>query len=211
MIQILKNKLISIVGLPVLILVFAQSVAAQETKQGVFTGTSWSEFPGGAEAACADRGGDSMDIDKDNDGLIEICYLEDLNTIRNNSRGEGTEDQGCPGGGCNGFELVRDLDFTTTQSYINAMMNQRTWTVEGFDNNNDSNTGWLPIGENFRAIFEGNGYSISNLQINRDGSDSIGLFNRNRGTIRNLGFRNRSKREKQCWWSMPLQLPRVNY
>ncbi len=140
------------------------------------------------------------DIDDDDDGLIDIYFLEDLNAIRDNLAGQGTEQQGCPSSGCNGYELRRDLDFATTSSYVNVAMNRQRWTVDDFDDNSD--TGWMPIGSInsldcsltqsrcFGGIFEGNGFSISNLQINRDSTSEIGLFVGNSGTIRNFGLRN---------------------
>ena len=62
-----------------------------------------------------------VDIDKNNNGLIEICDLEGLNEIRNNPSGTGTEQQGCPSTGCRGFELTRDLDFNSTSSYVSGI------------------------------------------------------------------------------------------
>jgi uncharacterized protein (TIGR02145 family) len=41
--------------------------------------------------------------------------------------------------------------------------------------------GWLPIGsqtKNFKGAYDGNGYNISNLTINRPSSDMVGLFGR---------------------------------
>ena len=80
------------------------------------------------------------DIDDDDNGLIDIYYLEDLNNVRYQSDGSGytTEDAakitlGCPTEGCDGYELRRDLDFATTQSYINAETNKATWTVDDFN------------------------------------------------------------------------------
>ena len=142
------------------------------------------------EAACADS-----DIDNDDDGLIEICHLEDLNAIRNNLTGQGTAEQGCPTTPtirCRGYELVRDLDFTTTQSYVSSIINN-AWVLSDSDFMGTAKPGWAPIGGTFSATFEGNGYSISNLHINRDGNntDDVGLFAQNSsvGIIRNLGLR----------------------
>ena len=53
-----------------------------------------------------------------------------------------------------GYELMNDIDLT------------------GYPN-------WQPIGSSdgpFKAIFEGNGYTISNLTINRGSSSDVGLF-----------------------------------
>ena len=124
----------------------------------------------------------AMDIDKNNNGLIEICDLEGLNEIRNNLTGSGTMQQGCPTGGCRGFELTKSLNFTDDASY-RTTANRVIYTVANYDDDDD--TGWEPIGtsaDNFRTTFEGNGHTISNLMINRDGSansddrNNIGLF-----------------------------------
>ena len=118
-------------------------------------------------------------VDKDNDGLIEIETLEDLDAIRHQRVGSDRDPNitGCPDGQCNGYELVRDLDFMDDESY-SSTPNKVVWTT---------GEGWQPIGT-FNSIFEGNGYSISNLRINRDTTNNVGLFARNTGTIRNLGL-----------------------
>ena len=120
----------------------------------------------------------AFDVDKDNDGLIEICDLEGLNEIRYRLDGSGykasddaiTISKGCAFGGCKGFELMRSLDFTVNDSY-RTMANVAIWTTD---------EGWEPIANSlntpFGAIFEGNGHTISNLMINRSGSAGIGLF-----------------------------------
>ena len=148
-------------------LVFVQSAAAQTT----FTGDSWSEFPGGAKAVCADD-----DIDNDNDGLIEMCHLEDVFNMRHQNEGTG-----CPDDVCNGYELVRDLDFQDDDSYISTS-NKVTWTT---------GEGWSNMGD-FAGILEGNGHSISNLFQNRarGSDDELGFINRlnTSGQIRNLNF-----------------------
>ncbi len=134
--------------------------------------------------------------DKDGDGLIEIETLEDLHAIRYQPDGSGYRASstaskittGCPDNGCEGYELVRDLDFLDEASY-SSLPNRATWT---------SGVGWQPIGtitnndcsdsasNCFSSIFEGNGYSIANLRINRGTINEVGLFAVNTGTIRNL-------------------------
>ena len=143
------------------------------------------------------------DIDDDDDNLIDIYYLEDLDRVRHQTDGTGYKESdsadeitaGCPVGGCNGYELRRDLDFEADDSYINVA-NKGEWTVDDFDDANDA--GWSPIGtitsrdctntasRCFSSIFEGNGKRISNLDINRDSAPFVGLFLGNRGSIRNI-------------------------
>ena len=117
------------------------------------------------------------DIDRDNDGLIEICDLEGLNAIRYQLDGSGYKASrsatkitaGCAGGGCKGYELNKDLDFDSDASYSNVA-NKARWTT---------GLGWQPIGRtwnSFRGTFEGNGYTISNLTVNRLTFNDIGLF-----------------------------------
>ena len=119
-----------------------------------------------------------MDVDKDNDGLIEICDLEGLFEIRHQLDGSGYRlsadanpvTMGCPSTSCTGFELTKSLDFMDDDSYRSGRINP-AWTTSG--------QGWQPIGSDsdvpFLATFDGNGYTISNLMINRS-TDRIGLF-----------------------------------
>ena len=59
-----------------------------------------------------------------------------------------------------------------------------------------SGSGWNPIGNSnnsanhFKGTFDGNGYVISNLYINRGGQNNIGLFGAAEGCIKNLGVEN---------------------
>ena len=141
-----------------------------------------------------------IDYDVDDDGLIEVRYLEQLDVIRHDLAGTGKpknlsrvahhrsafpwpeSGMGCPGGVCEGYELMRDLNFRDRDSYASGTVNSR-WT---------DGVGWLPIGlgeRRFGAKFNGNGYAIRNLYINRPGdtktdpvglneTDSTGLFGR---------------------------------
>ena len=125
--------------------------------------------------------------DTDGDGLIEIEYLEQLDAIRYDLDGDGRSDDGryaaafptmdaeqvCESE-CSGYELARLLDFGDSASYASGSVNTK-WT---------SGDGWLPIGNfdshAFNAIFDGNGYAISNLYINRttqfNNPVAVGLF-----------------------------------
>ena len=129
----------------------------------------------------------TIDIDQDGDGLIEICDLEGLNAIRYQLDGSGYNTShstrtkitaGCPEDGCKGYELRENLDFNDDASY-SSIANKVTWT---------RGKGWLPI-NHFKAIFEGNGHTISNLMINRPNTDYVGLFSYiERGTINKVGL-----------------------
>ena len=118
-----------------------------------------------------------LDVDMDDDSLIEIHFLEQLDAIRYALDGSGyiadamatTNTLGCPSGGCSGYELVRDLDFMNDDSYSSAV-SRIIWTI---------GEGWQPIGDSsnpFTGQFEGNGFTISNLTINRGRTNGVGLF-----------------------------------
>ena len=118
----------------------------------------------------------SKDVDRDDDGLIEIDDLETLNAIRNQLDGSHLQlsglaptSVGCALSGCKGYELTRDLDFDDDDSY-SSPANRIIWTT---------GAGWQPIGDSsnvFTGKFEGNGFTISNLKIDRSDADNVGLF-----------------------------------
>ena len=146
----------------------------------------------------------SVDYDSDDDGLIEISSLAQLNAVRYDLDGNGAvtddastttideageyaaafpnseADMGCPDTGCEGYELTAGLDFDE----------------DGDGTRNDTyntGSGWDPIGDDtdtFSATFEGNGYTITNLFMNRafPDADYAGLFGGSSGTVRNLGL-----------------------
>ena len=133
----------------------------------------------------------AVDIDKDNDGLIEICDIEGIDEMRYQMNGSGYTTstdavkitQGCPATGCNGYELMRSLDFNVADSYRDNTIDT-AWTTS---------TGWQPIGSNanrFRAIFNGNGHSIANLYMKNKGIVGGGLFSvlHDNGRIKNVGL-----------------------
>ncbi len=151
-----------------------------------------------------------LDIDDDNDGLIEIRYLEELDAIRYVLDGLGykadamsaTNTTGCPVVNnvekCRGYELMNDLDFTDDASYLTAdpvarSVLKNNWTVMRFTDPDDSSledSSWQPIGGTFSAVFNGNGHTISNMQINYSvgTKDNIGLFSQigETGKVENL-------------------------
>ena len=125
------------------------------------------------------------DVDRDDDGLIEIDDLEGLNAIRYQLDGTGYIIAGCPASGCKGYELVRDLDFNDDNSY-SSTTNRIIWAT---------GAGWQPIGDfsnPFTGQFEGNGFTISNLMINRGRTNGVGLFGYtgSGSEIANVGLQN---------------------
>ena len=168
-------------------------------------------------AAQSAQAQNANDYDTDNDGLIEITYLEQLDALRWDLDGDGSVDpdqstnatsytaafpdavtgMGCPNAGCTGYELANDLDFTSTGSYRLGSVDT-DWVKDM----TGSNVGWEPIGDNvertdatrrrFTGTFDGNEYAIANLYINRDitSSASIGLFGRVVGAVSDLTLTN---------------------
>ncbi|MCE2405681.1 MAG: hypothetical protein J4F43_11070, partial [Dehalococcoidia bacterium] len=133
--------------------------------------------------------------DTDGDRLIDVSTLEQLDAIRYDLDGNGRRDYGSgeqayaaafPAAEmeavcekrCNGYELLRSLDFDRTDSYASGAVNA-AWVT---------GSGWLPIGREdsrdarrrFRTTFDGNGHTISNLYISRPtrrvDPGSAGLF-----------------------------------
>ena len=124
--------------------------------------------------------------DTDGDGLIEINTIQKLNAIRWDLDGDGTPATGqatnynavfpnaathlgCPGP-CDGYELTADLD-----------LDDNTAGNRGDDTYDNSGAGWEPIGADstnnrFTATFNGNGFVIDNLLINRSTTPIQALF-----------------------------------
>ena len=106
---------------------------------------------------------DTADVDDDNDGLIEIATAAELDNVRHNlmgtnyrtSAGDSGDDTGCPTSGCAGYELSADIDLISIAN-------------------------WRPIGASdsapFLATFDGNGFRVSNMVIDTNSGDRIGLF-----------------------------------
>ena len=133
-------------------------------------------------------------IDEDGDGLIDISTLERLQRVRYNPDGtsykvadsaDGVRCGIAADSDCNGYELTRDLDFADHTSYSRGSLNGDWRPRNNFGrvfNQADAalgvNVGWDPIGNDnsngFNTRFEGNGYTISNLYIRREGT--VGLF-----------------------------------
>ena len=147
------------------------------TSRGICSATG----TGAAEDPTADPDGDTVmngsDVDNDNDGLIEIYNLDMFNRIRDNLDGTsyaGVPNPalaalGCPVGGCNGYELMVNLDFAQGSSYASGAVNT-TWCPDTSNNCiGTTQEGFPGIGAGqgsaggFNANFNGNGHSISNF------------------------------------------------
>ena len=137
-----------------------------------FNGISFMAGPDADNDAVSDR----FDLDDDGNGLIEIRTAAELNMMRNNLAGTGLSgvvgetgtSLGCPAAdGCNGYELVADIDLADG----------------GYPN-------WIPIGTvstPFTATLDGNDNTISNLNIYIEHIDNQGLFAAiNNAVIRNV-------------------------
>jgi hypothetical protein len=122
-----------------------------------------------------------MPVDTDNDGYYNISTIAHLRWISEND---------------SSWTWNYELD-----NNINAS-NSKKWNIGDHDNNPntpDSASGWKPIGryielhkeEGFTGEFLGNGYTISNLYINRPNDDMVGFFGCLKGgaTIKDLNIK----------------------
>ena len=163
--------------------------------------------PAGATFAVATAASNGK-YDTDGDRLIEISGLEQLDAIRYDLDGDGISSDAAYGGAfpvsagevvcddCNGYELIRSLDFRDPDSYLSGSVNE-AWTI---------GSGWQPIaggihswpdnfdttisGYTFTATLAGNGHTVSNLYANRSSYRGVALF-RHTGrssVIRDIGL-----------------------
>ena len=128
----------------------------------------------------------TQDYDSDDDGLINVSSVAQLNAMRYDLNGDGIVDgaiwrayydafpsgaleMGCPTGGCTGYELNANLDFDTDSS----------GAIDSGDTYWNGGAGWNPIGDEeapFDATFEGYGFSIDKLFVDRATENEVGLF-----------------------------------
>ena len=150
-------------------------------------------------------------VDRDANGLIELYTLTQLHNMRYNLSGSSyktsTADTGstagCPNTGCNGYELMNDVELDTDgdgQSWTqdssgNYSLDSGDSAAPYFVIDSSGSGGWQPVGNStnnaFNAIFDGNGYVIRNLAI-RSELTNIGLFGVTTANaiIRNVGLVN---------------------
>ena len=148
---------------------------------------------------------DATKVDDDSNGLIEIFSLIMLHNMRYNlagtsykvSNSDAGDTNGCPAGGCNGYELVRNLSFDADRDGRTWSGSAGSYTLDEGDSNtvyfNVSQGGWEPIGDAsdpFTAIFEGNDFTITGLGfISSRNGIYFGMFGRtDNAQIRNLGL-----------------------
>jgi len=134
-----------------------------------------------------------LNADIDSDGLIGISTLEQLNAVRFNVAGTSRvmsstsepDSTGCPirildgvlQSACTGYELTQSLNFDSNSNGV----------IDEGDIYWNAGEGWLPMP--LSGTFNGNGFVIQNLMINRVNSRFVALFNYTGGaTIRNLGL-----------------------
>ncbi len=140
-------------------------------------------------------------VDADGDGLIEISTAEQLNNMRYNLAGtswktnasDAGSSGGCPSTGCRGYELTADIDLGNTK-----------WGTSASFVGTRVTAGWEPIGAcsadsdctdatdtPFTATFEGRGFVIRNLYINRPTNlNETGLFGASTGTLNQVALVN---------------------
>ena len=129
------------------------------------------------------------------DGLIWISTAASLYNIRYSPKGTYYQNgpngykntKGCPANGCRGYKLLNNIDFNTDSTAINWSSNMNIGVA---------NSGWEPIGTDitpFTATFDGKGFEIRNLYINKPTKDYVGLFGYVSGTstlIKSIGVVN---------------------
>ena len=151
--------------------------------------------------------------DDDLDGLIGITTLAQLNAIRYDLNGDGMVDnpsnasayeaafglgsgESACASGCVGYELMNDLDFEDANA--DGTLGDLSIWAEGASTATPSvpgavAEGWVAIGTGsnpYTATFEGNGYTISKIFVNRPSTARAGLFGQlEGGTIRGLGLK----------------------
>ncbi|ADI75162.1 periplasmic copper-binding protein (plasmid) [Methanohalobium evestigatum Z-7303] len=142
----------------------------------------------------ANRSGDGFsqtNIDENGDGICDSSYTINSNTdsvdnlplnasytVSNNyAGGDGTEDKP--------YQIDNWYHLNNTRENLDAnftLVNDLNETTDGYEEVvENSADGFEPIGNDsndnpFTGTFDGNGYNISNLVINRLGENNVGLF-----------------------------------
>ncbi len=138
-------------------------------------------------------------VDADGDGLIEISTAEQLNNMRYNLAGTSMKTSasdagvttGCPGNSCRGYELATNIDLGISkwgENYVGADKVAEGWEPVPVGNCTFVTSGVGCDDTPFSASFEGNGYTISNLYINKTNKVLIGLFGITTGNINQVAL-----------------------
>ena len=135
----------------------------------------------------------AMRYDLDGDGIPMLLHVFDYNAAFGTSFGVADADNDNAvnnSATITGYELTRNLDFEAGASYAGSR--NLAW-IDPANGGTTSTAGWEPIGDNstpFRATFEGNDNTISNLYIDRPSTPRAGLFGvvDTGGKIKNLGL-----------------------
>ncbi|MBE8182649.1 MAG: cadherin repeat domain-containing protein, partial [Candidatus Portiera sp.] len=139
------------------------------------------------------------DVDDDGDKLIEIYTVDQLNMIRNNLAGTGLDSNNSDGNSSSGGNILgcgSNSDAAANPT-SNCFGYELMYNLDLLDNPDLSR--WEPVGSNsttsddaFTGIFEGNDYTISNIDINiaSDHKDGIGFFGAIATEVRNLHLKN---------------------
>ena len=160
---------------------------------------------------------DSVDVDDDNDGLIEIHNLSMLNNVRYNLAGTSYKTSasdsgsaaGAPTTNCSGratrlcgYELTRNQNFKISAHYASEATKMSTWTPDNIDADLATNAGFPGFGGStsseggisFTGVFEGNNHIIDNFYRRNTTTTGnfIGLFNLvgSGAIVRNVGVVN---------------------
>ncbi|MBE8182136.1 MAG: hypothetical protein HAW61_01275, partial [Candidatus Portiera sp.] len=159
----------------------------------------------------------SIDVDDDGDGLIEIYTAQELNAVRNNLDGTGlirtpgaeSDSNGCGGAtnsngaiittACSGYELMADINLNDLDLITSGDFQDSNWQPLGGCTASDcppvSVNQSLAVIQPFAADFNGNGYIIANLTINTTETQyGVGLFGAiaPSASISNVSIRNAS-------------------
>ena len=194
----------------------------------VFTRTTWPDDPPEpAEVTfttpilvepCTQTGA-TIDYDGDNDGLIEVCNLDQLNAIRYDLNGDGipepntghtneyatafpnpADGMGCPvfgvPRGCKGYELAADLDFDSDSS----------GAFGSGDSYWNSGKGWIPIAGNHRRDLCPPGDDPLLQYSDRCISRYSAIFEGNGRTIANLSILDSGRRYSGLFGKVGLYL-----
>ena len=131
---------------------------------------------------------------------IRTCYIESIEDLVAFS----DMANGINGKKFDNFEntkimLMNSLDFDNNLSYVNS---DKQWgydingngKIESLKDELTKDSGFMPISSSsnavFKGTFDGNGYTIKNININRSTSNYVAMFGYNEGIIRGLNIKN---------------------